>query len=197
MKHKRTPYILTDGKHYLVFNTENDACQYLGVAECTVASCFRTHSKCKGFNVIKGISEESIYMDKRLHKIWEGMHARCEYKKHPHYNNYGGRGITVCNEWKEYLPFAKWAFRNGYRSDLTLDRINNDLGYYADNCRWATLAEQANNKTSNHYIIVDGIKMTLAQCAKKYNIPKSTVRWRTNHHHNVITGEKQVKENKI
>lgn len=190
MLYKRTPYILTDGADYLVFDTEKDACEYLGVSKCTVASCGRRHTKCKGYTVIKGISEESIYMDKRLHKIWEGMHARCEYKKHSHYKDYGGRGITVCDEWKEYLPFAKWAIENDYRKDLTIERQDNNLGYSPSNCRWATFKEQANNKRSNHIVDIEGIKMTISQCSEKYGIAKSTVRWRANHNRDILTGAK-------
>ena len=64
--------------------------------------------------------------------------------------NYGGRGITVCDEWKNsFESFYEWAMSNGYREDLTIDRINVNGNYEPSNCRWATIAEQQANKRSN------------------------------------------------
>lgn len=190
MIHKRTPYILTDGEKYLVFESEQNACEFLGVKKSVVSSCYRSGSKCKGYSIIKGQSEETTYMDKRLFKIWSSMHERCEYAKHPHYKDYGGRGIYVCDEWKEYLPFAKWSIANGYKDDLTIDRVNNEKGYCPENCRWVTMKEQANNKRTNHIVEINGKSMTLSQCSEKYKIPKSTLRWRDQHDRDLISGAK-------
>lgn len=83
----------------------------------------------------------------RLYRIWRGMKHRCYDPKSHGYPTYGGRGIDICPEWRnDVLAFMEWAKANGYSDDLSIDRIDNDRGYYPDNCRWATAVEQANNQ---------------------------------------------------
>lgn len=81
----------------------------------------------------------------RLYNIWNNMIGRCHREKDDYYEKYGARGIIVCDEWKDYLKFKRWALQNKYTKDLTIDRKNNDQGYCPENCRWTTRAVQARN----------------------------------------------------
>lgn len=99
----------------------------------------------------------------RLYSIWASMKSRCN-----DINNhlYGGKGITVCNEWNNPEKFIEWSLNNGYRDGLSIDRINNDKGYYPENCRWVDATAQANNISRNVIIEYRGEYHTMAEWAK-------------------------------
>lgn len=83
----------------------------------------------------------------RIYRIWVEMNHRCYLASDTNYQKYGARGISVCNEWKDnFLAFYDWAMTNGYSDELTIDRIDNDLGYSPNNCRWATYSQQNKNR---------------------------------------------------
>jgi hypothetical protein len=84
-----------------------------------------------------------------LYSTWKGMRSRCNNPNNSNYHNYGGRRIQVCPEWDDFLAFREWANANGYVPGLQIDRIDNDKGYSASNCRWVTPAMQARNKRTN------------------------------------------------
>lgn len=101
----------------------------------------------------------------RLYREFYGIHTRC-------YGSYDAtaqkiykdRGITVCDSWYHNYPaFKEWALNNGYKDDLTIDRIDNDRGYSPDNCRWVTPTEQASNKRNNVYITIDGQTRSMSE----------------------------------
>lgn len=99
----------------------------------------------------------------RLYEIWQGMRKRCNYQNDPRYERYGGRGITVCDEWNDFSKFHDWALSNGYEENLTIDRINNDGNYEPSNCRWATAEEQCNNRGTNISIKIGNATKTLTE----------------------------------
>lgn len=90
----------------------------------------------------------------RLYTIWKAMHLRCRYSSHTGYSRYGGNGISICDEWFEYIVFRDWAIANGYKENLTIDRIDNEKGYFAGNCRWVTRKEQNSNRKNNIFITI-------------------------------------------
>jgi len=190
MRNYSTAYKIFNDKESIIFAKEKSACEYLGVSQCTVASCYRRGEKCKGYEIERlGLTSHGETKT-RLFKIWDGMHERCERIKHPQYKNYGGRGIKICAEWQVYELFAKWARNNGYAENLTLDRIDVNGNYEPSNCRWATMKEQMSNKRTNHFVMANGERMTLSQCSERFGVPVSTVRWRDNHHRDVVTGSR-------
>lgn len=109
--------------------------------------------------------------------IWQAMNARCRNPKNPRYESYGGRGIAICEAWRD---FAKFFADMGARPtpQHQLDRRDNDKGYNPDNCRWATPAEQMVNRRNTRFVEVDGKQMPLATLAHFCGIPANTLRAR-------------------
>lgn len=114
----------------------------------------------------------------RLYKSWRNMKTRCDNKNIPHYESWGGRGITYCSEWKEFPSFRDWAISSGYTDNLTLERINNDGKYEPSNCKWIPKGDQHKNNRNTIYIDHFGKKYTLRECATAENIKLQTVKGR-------------------
>ena len=108
--------------------------------------------------------------------IWKGMRSRCNNTNGPFYLQYGGRGISMCERWDNFLNFLQ--DMGECPSGMSIDRINNDGNYEPGNCRWATLVEQANNKSSNVRIEINGETRTLAQWAVISGISRKTIYFR-------------------
>ena len=124
----------------------------------------------------------------RLHNTWLKMRHRCINPNDKRYKDYGGRGITVCDEWlNSFETFRDWALSHGYKDDLTIDRINVDGNYEPSNCRWADVKTQANNKRNNVIIEKDGIKKNATEWGEELGINPINIRNRLRHG---ITGDR-------
>lgn len=87
-----------------------------------------------------------------LYNKWAAMRARCGGKDPQYKNRYFDRGITICEEWSDWPTFAKWALENGFSEELTLDRTNNDEGYFPENCRFVTTKENSQNRDRDNLV---------------------------------------------
>lgn len=172
-------------------NSNNGKARWLCKCECgnekTILSESLRKGKtsscgCKYINSNKERNKTHGQTNTRLHKIWSGMKQRCNYPNARCFELYGGRGITVCDEWQHsFESFRDWALLNGYADNLTLDRIDTNGNYCPENCRWATYKTQENNRVNNHRVIYKGKEYTLSKLSEKLNISSSTLAWRINH----------------
>jgi len=153
--------------------------------DCGKEKIVRAHNLKRGTTISCGCHKYALAKErltkhgdsqKRLYRIWWNMIHRCEYKKSNRYKNYGGRGISVCEEWRNsYEEFRDWALSNGYSDDLSIDRIDVDGNYCPKNCRWVTEEVQANNTSKNHLIYWQGKRQSLAQWEKEIGFRSGTL----------------------
>ncbi len=130
-----------------------------------------TSASCGCFRIeIRSIKNPDAPSKTCEYHAWESMKQRCTCKNHKAYHRYGGRGITICDRWLN--SFANFLADMGARpsKNHSLDRINNELGYFKDNCRWATKKEQSRNTSVNKYITYNGMTLTVAEFADKWGI---------------------------
>lgn len=113
-----------------------------------------------------------------LFTIWWAMVSRCNNPNNRSYENYGGRGIHVCDEWLDSSCFFEWAITNGYSEGLTIERVDVNKGYEPSNCKWIPKAEQARNKTNSRMVEINGERKCLAQWCEEYGVDYFMVRQR-------------------
>lgn len=143
-----------------------------------------TSCGCLRVELIKERSTTHGKSKTRLNNIYNTMKQRCYNESNSCFYRYGARGITICDEWENsFKAFYAWSMANGYADNLTIDRIDNNKGYSPDNCRWATVKEQSNNRRNNHLITYNGKTQTMTQWAEELGINKSTLRSRINLYH--------------
>ena len=153
--------------HIKVWKCLCDCGNYIEVPRNHLNRGFAKHCGCKDV--------KEINIEQKLKEVHKNMRLRCCNPNHPRYFRYGGRGITVCDEWRgveNFENFYKWAIESGYKHKLELDRIDNDKGYSPENCRWSTRKEQANNRRTNVKINYRGNEYTVSELMELFGITR-------------------------
>lgn len=177
---------------YAKEHTTNECAKYYNLSYQAMAQLlYRYHIEHKVEQV------NNYQRNTKLHWVWRAIKQRCTNPNNKQYKNYGGRGITLCEEWQGvygFTNFSIWAEANGYKEGLSIDRIDNNKGYSPDNCRWTNTEIQANNKRTNILITYLGATHTLRQWAKILDVPYSTLQTR---HYKGYTDKEIIEGRKI
>jgi|GEM_PF-1200935 len=137
------------------------------------------NSKSCGCLAIDSLKARRIHsgIGTKTYRIWQAMLNRCRNKRAPHYNNYGGRGVSVCAEWFEFTSFIS-DMGECPSGDYSIERVDNEEGYSKQNCKWATRQEQGRNKRNNRLISFNGETMILKDWADRIGIDQASLRER-------------------
>ena len=178
------PLQLYVGKRYgrlTVISEERDSSGNWFNCKCDCGNSIRTRK----YSVLKGLTKSCGCLHKeiahnvnvqhglsntRLHRIWSHMRGRCYTPTDRKYKNYGGRGITICSEWNDFIKFKEWAENNGYDDNLTIERIDVNGNYEPSNCTWVNLSLQTINKTTSHYFKHFGKIYSLKDLVNVFNL---------------------------
>lgn len=159
-------------------------CGYIGITQVSenkglCPACSRKNAAEK--NTKHGEAPDTDRKATRLYGIWLNMKQRCLNANNPNYSSYGGRGVTVCDEWStDYLKFKEWSLKNGYSNNLTLDRIDVDGNYEPSNCRWTDWETQSNNKRNSKKYKYNGKLYSIKQLATMAELDYHLVKRRLN-----------------
>lgn len=164
------------------------------------ASCGCKHIK---FLINRNITHNSTHS--RLYSIYNLMKSRCYNLNNPHYNYYGGRGIKICDEWRNledgFINFRNWALENGYNDRLTIDRIDVDGNYCPENCRWVDNKMQVNNRTNNRYLQIERWVFPLSIWSEisgiNYNTIKRRLKYKWSNYAAIFTPVNETIKNPI
>ena len=147
------------------------------------ADLTRGHSKSCGCYNLEALSKRGKHWKSksRLYNIWTSLKGRCYNPNDRAYDDYGKRGITVCDEWKNsYILFEKWAMNNGYNQGLSIDRIDVNGNYEPSNCRWTNDIIQARNRRNSVFVSYHGKEATLEEMCQILDVNVNTIRSRMN-----------------
>lgn len=169
-------YVAPSGRHYVRFNCMCDC----GNEICTNSDAIRrgktTSCGCLRKEITSKRQKTHGESKSKLYGVWCSMRSRCENQNDKHYAEYGGRNVSVCQEWNQsFESFRSWAYQNGYEEGLTIDRIDNNSDYSPFNCRWVDMKVQANNRRSNRQIYFNGETHTIKEWSEIIGIPYKTL----------------------
>lgn len=161
----------------------------LGLCECGNKKQFRlsdlkngssTNCGCVRKSGLKDRNTTHGLTDHQLYNTWRGMIERCTYIKHVHYKHYGGRGISVCPKWHDFLNFYNWAIENGWEEGLEIDRTLNDGNYTPQNCRFVSPTINKRNRSSNRILTFNGESLCMSEWGERTGLDQSTIKDRLN-----------------
>lgn len=170
-------HVGTDKHHYACWKCRCECGNELFVSSAALRSGNTKSCGCyKNETVAKRMTKHGEYKT-RLYGIWRDMLSRANGDNDHDsrlWKEYRGRGITVCDEWKEYESFASWAKSNGYADNLSIDRIDVNGNYEPNNCRWATMKQQANNKRTSRFVNINGEIKTVTEWCEIFGVNRMT-----------------------
>lgn len=141
-----------------------------------------TSCGCYWSEVVPQINHELNYRhgltQTKLNRAWANMRYRCNNPNCKSYKNYGGRGISICEEWDVFENFMEWSLKNGFCEGASLDRIDNNGNYEPSNCRWVSMKTQGNNRRTNHFVTYKGETHTIKEWSEITGIKWSTIKER-------------------
>ena len=191
---RKGEYADLTGKKYGMLTVLSFSCRekkdnkWLGRCECGKEKEIWARAFKSGSTISCGCHRKKILSHKthglsntKLYACWHSMIERCFNPNSKAYRNYGGRGISVCDEWTGkdgFMSFYLWSISNGYSVGLSIDRIDNDKEYSPNNCRWATRTEQQNNKRTNKRITYNGETHTYAEWERILGLRRGLIKTR-------------------
>lgn len=162
------------GRRRTIWECKCDCGEITFVDATHLKSGHTTSCGCKIIETIKYNNYKNGLSNSRLGRAYRNMINRCYRTENYEYNLYGGRGISVCDEWKSkedgFVNFCNWALSNGYSEKLTLDRIDVNGDYEPSNCRWVDIFVQANNKRNTHWLKINGEIDTVGNWSRRLNV---------------------------
>lgn len=163
--------------------------QYLCQCDCGNTTIVRSDHLKSGHTTSCGCNKIMITSHRKsqsnLYRRWDKIKQRCYNKNNHAYKHYGGRGIVMCDEWRDdFMAFYDWAINNGYYKNLTIDRIDVNGNYEPNNCRWVDYTTQNNNRSNTIYITCNGKTQSVMQWCRELNLNPSTVYYRVKRGYN-------------
>lgn len=168
--------IQSNGRHRVFWKCHCDCGKDIEVLGDNLKQGRTTSCGCYSAELISKLRSTHRETKTKLYGVWCAIKTRCYNPHSTYYNRYGGRGVYMCDEWKnDFTAFRDWAHKNGYNEGLSIDRIDNDRGYFPDNCRWVDAKTQANNRSSNRVLTLDGVSHNVTEWARMLDINPKTL----------------------